>query len=81
MTEDIKDLQIKALVTEVNNIKKDFALKLEEIQALYLEFKQLKNLNEDHQKLNGKLRLEIKNLNDEIKKLKAEAKEMLQYPW
>ena len=80
MTEDIKDLQIKALVTEVNNIKKDFALKLEEIQALYLEFKQLKNLNEDHQKLNGKLRLEIKNLNDEIKKLKAEAKEMLQYP-
>jgi len=80
MTEDIKDLQIKALVTEVNNIKKDFALKLEEIQALYLEFKQLKNLNEDHQKLNGKLRLEIKNLNDEIKKLKDEAKEMLQYP-
>ena len=80
MTEDIKDLQIKALVTEVNNIKKDFALKLEEIQALYLEFKQLKNLNEDHQKLNGKLRLEINNLNDKIKKLKAEAKEMLQYP-
>jgi len=50
-------------------------------QALYLEFKQLKNLNEDHQKLNGKLRLEINNLNDEIKKLKDEAKEMLQYPW
>ena len=80
MTEDIKDLQIKGLVTEVNNIKKDFALKLEEIQALYLEFKQLKNLNENHQKLNGKLRLEINNLNDKIKKLKAEAKEMLQYP-
>jgi len=80
MTEDIKDLQIKALVTELNNIKKDFALKLEEIQALYLEFKQLKNLNENHQKLNGKLRLEINNLNDKIKKLKAEAKEMLQYP-
>ena len=80
MTEDIKDLQIKGLVTELNNIKKDFALKLEEIQALYLEFKQLKNLNENHQKLNGKLRLEINNLNDKIKKLKAEAKEMLQYP-
>tara|TARA_R100000742_G_C4195030_1_gene25906 strand:+ start:187 stop:429 length:243 start_codon:yes stop_codon:yes gene_type:complete len=80
MTEDNKDLQIKALVQELNNIKKDFALKIEEIQALYLEFKQLKNLNEDHQKLNGKLRLEINNLNDKIKKLKAEAKEMLQYP-
>ena len=73
MIEDDKDLQIKGLVTELNNIKKDFALKLEEIQALYLEFKQLKNLNEDHQKLNGKLRLEINNL-------KEEAKEMLQYP-
>ena len=81
MTEDIKDLHIKGLVTELNNIKKDFALKIEEIQALYLEFKQLKNLNENHQKINGKLRLEINNLNDEIKKLKAEAKEMLQYPW
>jgi len=81
MIEDDKDLKIKGLVQELHNIKKDFALKLEEIQALYLEFKQLKNLNEDHQKLNGKLRLEINALNDEIKKLKAEAKEMLQYPW
>ena len=80
MTEDNKDLQIKALVTELNNIKKDFALKLEEIQALYLEFKQLRNLNEDHQKLNGKLRTEINTLNKEIKKLKDEAKEMLQHP-
>jgi len=81
MIEDDKDLQIKGLVTELNNIKKDFALKLEEIQALYLEFKQLRNLNEDHQKLNGKLRTEINTLNKEIKKLKDEAKEMLQHPW
>tara|TARA_Y200000002_G_C22594835_1_gene626850 strand:- start:277 stop:519 length:243 start_codon:yes stop_codon:yes gene_type:complete len=80
MIEDDKDLQIKGLVTELNNIKKDFALKLEEIQALYLEFKQLRNLNEDHQKLNGKLRTEINTLNKEIKKLKDEAKEMLQHP-
>ena len=80
MIEDDKDLQIKGLVTELNNIKKNFALKLEEIQALYLEFKQLRNLNEDHQKLNGKLRTEINTLNKEIKKLKDEAKEMLQLP-
>ena len=45
MTEDNKDLQIKALVTELNNIKKDFAIKLEEIQALYLEIKQQKTIN------------------------------------
>ena len=62
MTEDNKDLQIKALVTELNNIKKDFAIKLEEIQALYLEIKQQKNINEDHQKLNGQLRLELEEL-------------------
>jgi len=80
MTEDNKDLKIKGLVQELHNIKKDFALKLEEIQALYLEIKQQKNINEDHQKLNGKLRLEINNLNNKIKKLKTEAKEMLQYP-
>ena len=62
MTEDNKDLQIKALVTELNNIKKDFAIKLEEIQALYLEIKQQKTVNEDHQKLNGQLRLELGEL-------------------
>ncbi len=62
MTEDNKDLQIKALVTELNNIKKDFAIKLEEIQALYLEIKQQKSVNEDHQKLNGQLRLELEEL-------------------
>ena len=62
MTEDNKDLQIKALVTELNNIKKDFAIKLEEIQALYLEIKQQKSVNEDHQKLNGRLRLELEEL-------------------
>ena len=62
MTEDNKDLQIKALVTELNNIKKDFAIKLEEIQALYLEIKQQKSVNEEHQKLNGQLRLELEEL-------------------
>ena len=62
MTEDNKDLQIKALVTELNNIKKDFAIKLEEIQALYLEIKQQKTINVEHQKLNGQLRLELEEL-------------------
>ena len=34
-----KHNQIKALVSEIHNIKKDFAFKLEEIQALYMENK------------------------------------------
>ena len=71
MTEDNKDLQIKALVTELNNIKKDFAIKLEEIQALYLEIKQQKSVNEDHQKLNGQLRSEL----EELKLTKVQAVE------
>jgi hypothetical protein len=40
---------------------------------LYEEIKRLKIVDEEHQKLNGKLRLEIT-------KLKKDAKEMLQYP-
>jgi len=60
--ETTKDLQIKALVTEVNNLKKDFALKLEEIQALYLENKNYRKINEDHQRLNGELRKQIEEL-------------------
>lgn len=57
-----KDLQIKALVKEVNNLKKDFALKLEEIQALYLENKNLRDIDEGHQKLNGELRKQIEEI-------------------
>ena len=87
MIENNKDLKIKALLTELHNIKKNFAIKLEEIQTLYMEIKQQRNLNEDHQKLNGKLRIELqetktdnKKLAKQIEDLKKEAKEMLQYP-
>jgi len=87
MIENNKDLKIKALLTELHNIKKNFAIKLEEIQTLYMEIKQQRNLNEDHQKLNGKLRVELqetktdnKKLAKQIEDLKKEAKEMLQYP-
>ena len=62
--------------------------------ALYNEIKRLKVLDEEHKKLNGRLRLEISKLKEddklmidkitkyekEIKKLKKEAKDMLQYP-
>ena len=34
-----KDNQIKALVSEIHNIKKDFDFKLEEIKALYMQIK------------------------------------------
>ena len=61
------------LIIDFYNLKKDFAIKLEEIQALYLEIKSL----------NKKItRLEEENhsLKQQIKQLEQEAEEMLLYP-
>jgi regulator of replication initiation timing len=68
-----KDNQIKALVSEIHNIKKDFAFKLEEIQALYLENKNL------HKKIDA-LEKENHSFKQQIKQLEQEAQEMLLYP-
>jgi len=62
------------LISEVYNLKKDFAIKLEEIQALYMEVKQQRNLVEKYQ-------LENKHLKQQIKQLEQEQEEMLLYPW
>ena len=70
---DNLQLQIKGLVGELHNLKKEFALKEEELQATYLELNNIKDLEEKHKKLNGEFRKEI----DDLKK---DAKEMLQYP-
>ena len=47
--------------------------KKQEVQALYAEVKRLKNVDESHQKLVGKLYLEINQL-------KKDAEEMLLHP-
>ena len=77
---EIKDKEIKSLNDVIINLKNIIDGKEAEITAyqskqtaLYEEVKRLKLVDEEHQKLNGKLRLEINNL-------KEEAKEMLQYP-
>ena len=77
----IKDKEITSLNDVVVNLKNILDSKEAEITAyqnkqvaLYDEVKRLKIVDEEHQKLNGKLRLEITNL-------KKDAKEMLQYPW
>ena len=54
---------------EIYQLKKDMAIKVEEIQALYMEVKQQRKINEDHQKLNGKLRIEIEESKKEADKL------------
>ena len=78
---EIKDQEIKTLNDVVVNLKNIIDMKEAEITtyqskqvALYKEIKDQRKINEDHQKLNGKLRLEILNL-------KKDAKEMLLYPW
>ena len=79
---------------EIYQLKKDMAIKDEEIQALYLEVKSVRKLEEDHQKLNGRLRFEIEetkkqsdklinenhSLKQQIKQLEKENEEMLLYP-
>jgi len=67
------EIQIKALVSEIHNVKKDFAIKQEEVQALYMELKQQKNLAEKYQ-------LENKHLKQQIKQLEEEQEELLNYP-
>ena len=46
-------------------------LKAEKV-ALYEKVKNLQNLEDGHQKLNGELRLEVANLQQEIEKLKKD---------
>lgn len=58
---------------EIEALKKELDLKDEDNQLLYLENKRLIEMEESHKKLNGKLR-------EQIKKLEEDAKEMLNYP-
>ena len=61
------------LISDFYNLKKDFAIKLEEIQALYME---IKSLN----KKITRLEKENHSLKQQIKQLEKEAEEMLLYP-
>ena len=61
------------LISDFYNLKKDFAIKLEEIQALYLENKVL------NKKIDA-LERENHSLKQQIKQLEQEAEEMLLYP-
>jgi len=61
------------LISEVYNLKKDFAIKLEEIQALYMEVKQQRNLAEKYQ-------LENKHLRQQIRQLKEDYQMMYEHP-
>ena len=61
------------LISEINQLKRDLAFKREELQALYMEYKNKSNLLDD-------LKRENHSLKQQIKQLEKEAEEMLQYP-
>jgi peptidoglycan hydrolase CwlO-like protein len=61
------------LISDFYNLKKDFAIKLEKIQALYMECK-------NYSKKIDKLEEEKKQLQAKIRELKKEAKENLLHP-
>jgi isopropylmalate/homocitrate/citramalate synthase len=58
---------------EIYKLKKNMAIKEEEVQALYLEVKQQRSLAEKYE-------IENKHLKQQIKQLEKEAEEMLLYP-
>ena len=58
---------------EIYQLEKDMAIKVEEIQALYLEVKQQRSLAEKYE-------IENKHLKQQIKQLEQEQEEMLLYP-
>ena len=61
------------LISEIEKLKRDLASKTEELQALYMEYKNKSNLLDD-------LKKENHSLKQQIKQLEKEAEEMLQYP-
>ena len=61
------------LISEIDKLKRDLAFKREELQALYMEYKNKSNLLDD-------LKKENHSLKQQIKRLEKEAEEMLQYP-
>ena len=61
------------LISEIDKLKRDLAFEREELQALYMEYKNKSNLLDD-------LKKENHSLKQQIKQLEKEAEEMLQYP-
>ena len=68
-----KNGQIKKLLSEIEQLKRDLAFKREELQAMYMEHKGLTKKIDALEKENHSLK-------QQIKQLEEEAQEMLLYP-
>jgi len=63
----------KELISEINKLKRDLAFKREELQAMYLENRNLNSKIDNLEKENHSYK-------QQIKQLEQEAEEMLLYP-
>ena len=63
----------KELISEIEKLKRDLAFKREELQAMYLEHKNLSKKVDSLEKENHSFK-------QQIKQLEQEAEEMLLYP-
>ncbi len=63
----------KELISEIDKLKRDLAFKREELQAMYLEHKNLSKKVDALEKENHSLK-------QQVKQLEEEAEEMLLYP-
>ena len=70
--DNLSDAQ-KELISEIDKLKRDLAFKREELQAMYLEHKNLSKKVDSLEKENHSLK-------QQVKQLEQEAEEMLLYP-
>jgi regulator of replication initiation timing len=70
--DNLSDAQNK-LISEIDKLKRDLAFKREELQAMYLEHKNLSKKVDSLEKENHSLK-------QQVKQLEQEAEEMLLYP-
>ena len=57
------------LISDFYNLKKDFAIKLEEIQALYMECKNYSKKIDNWKKKKDNYKLKLENLKKRLKKI------------
>ena len=74
------EMQIADYKFRVRELEKLNDILKEEMQSQYIEMTQLRSIEEAHRNINGKLRLRIKRLEDMIKELNEQVKDLTQHP-
>ena len=78
--ENDMEMQIADYKFRVRELEKLNDILKEEMQSQYIEMTQLRSIEEAHRNINGKLRLRIKRLEDMIKELNEQVKDLTQHP-